>query len=105
MKSFFKKIKNSLNNLVSLNKINPHADWRKLIFIFFVVSVLLILFSLFLLYQIKNQQVFQEIGSSPEAPMLIDEKLLNKIEESFEQKSIIEKEIKNNLKSYKDPSI
>jgi hypothetical protein len=35
----------------------------------------------------------------------VKEELLKKVEESFERRLIIEKEIKNNLKSYSDPSL
>jgi hypothetical protein len=105
MNSLFKKIKNKINDLFSLNKINPHTSWKNLLFTFFIIVVLLILFSLYFLYQIRNQQIFKIIYSAPSSPNIVKEELLKKVEESFERRLIIEKEIKNNLKSYSDPSL
>lgn len=105
MNYFFKKIKNKINNLFSLNKINPHLDWRNLLFVFFTIVILLILLSLYFLYQIKNQQIFQVVSTIPSSPNIIKEELLLKTEDSFKEKLIKQKEIKNNIKLYLDPSL
>ncbi|MFA6251303.1 MAG: hypothetical protein WC603_01605 [Candidatus Paceibacterota bacterium] len=105
MKISFKKTENQIKKLFSPKKSNPHTDWRILLDIFFLVVVVLILFSFYLLYTIKNQQVFQIEPKSDETPTMINEKLLEKINNSFEQKSIKAREIKDGSKSYKDPSI
>ena len=105
MKIFLKKFKNKIKKLVSFKKINPHRHWRILLCVFFTVITLLILFSFFLLYKIKNQQIFKINSESNTTTVLINEKLLKKVEESFEQKLIKVQEIKEGLKEYEDPSL
>ena len=105
MKVFLKKFKNKIKKLISLKKINPHKHWKILLHVFFIVITLLILFSFYLLYKIKNQQIFKINPESNEATILIDKKLLKKVEESFDKKSTKVQEIKEGLKKYEDPSL
>lgn len=105
MKEFLIKIKNKLKSLIPFRKVNPHVYWNILLYIFFIIIIALILFSLYLLYEIKNQQIFQITSSSSQSSSLINEKLLNKVTESFNINLIKEKEIKNDINLYKDPSI
>lgn len=105
MKNFLLKIKNNTKNFAPFKKINPHIYWNNLLYFFSVVLVLLVLFSFYLLYKIKNQQIFQINPVSTESPLLIDEKILDKVTESFDIKAIKEKESKEGLYLYKDPSI
>lgn len=101
MKNLLPKIK----NIFSFKKINPHQYWKNLLYVFFTMIIILIIFSLYLLFNIKNQQIFKISSISTTPPSLINEKLLNKVTESFNNKTLREKEIKENGKIYKDPSL
>jgi len=105
MKEFLLKIKNKAKGFSLFKKINPHQHWKRLLHIFSIFLLILIIFSFYLLYKIKNQQIFQATDKSVITPNLINEKLLKKVTESFDTKLIKEKEIKEGLGSYKDPSI
>lgn len=105
MNEFIIKIKNKIKGFISFKKVNPHTHWRNLLYVFFIVVVLLILFSFFILYKIKNQQIFQIIPTSSESPILLNEKLLKRVTDSFNNKQIIEKQIKEGLILFKDPSL
>lgn len=105
MKISLEKIENKIKKSVSFKKINPHNHWRNLLRIFFVIIILLILFSFYVLYKIKNQQIFQIKPKSTDSVILVNEKLLEKVTESFNYKLIKEKEIKDGSKTYKDPSL
>lgn len=100
-----KKIKQKFIKSPKTDKINPHAHWVGLLNVFFVVITILILFSFFLLYKIKTQQIFQVETKVEVTPSIINEKLLNKVNESFKDKSVKEDEIKSGLKTYEDPSL
>lgn len=101
MKGLLIKVKSSL----SFKKINPHAHWKKILYLFMGVIIILMLFSFYLLYKIKNQQIFQTSIVKTEAPSLLNKKLLDKTTESFNNKLIKEKEIKNGIYLYEDPSL
>ena len=105
MKEFLTKNKNKLKDFISsFKKSNPHTHWNNLLYMFLVITIVLIIFSFYLLYEIKNQQVFQ-IKTSSVQINLMNEKLLNSVNESFNNKLIKEKEIQDGLDTYKDPSI
>jgi len=105
MKELLSKIEHKLKKLLSFRRMNPHVYWRNILYMFFVTMVVLILFSLYFLFNIKNQEIFQITPKSTKSPSLMNEKLLNKITESFDIKLIKEKEIKDGLILYKDPSL
>lgn len=104
MNDYLNKIKDKIKNLISFNKIKPHEHWKYLVNIFFVLIFLLILISFYLMYQIKNQQIYQVNPTSSQETVLVNEKLLEKVKKSYLDKSLIQDEIKNGLRSYKDPS-
>ena len=105
MKEILAKIENKLNEFNSFKKINPHVHWKNLIYIFFILIIILILFSFYLLFEIKNQQVFKVVSPATESPNLMNEALLKKVTKSFDDKLIKQKEIQDGLYSYKDPSL
>jgi type VI protein secretion system component VasK len=105
MKEFFSKVLNKLNGILSFKKINPHLHWRNLLYIFFMIMAVLILFSFYLLYQIKNQQIFQSAPTTALSPNLMNEKLLNEINKSFDIREVKQNEIKDAINTYKDPSL
>jgi len=105
MNEFSSKILNKLNDILSFKKINPHLHWRNLLYVFFIIMIVLILFSFYLLYQIKNQQIFQSTSTTTVTPNLMNEKLLNQINNSFDIRAAKQSEIKNAANTYKDPSL
>lgn len=105
MKKLLSKIKDKLKNLIPFRKVNPHVYWNNLLYIFCITIILLILFSLYMLYDIKNQQTLQIAPATSTTPSLINEKLLDKVNASFDSNLAKEKAIQNNLNLYKDPSL
>jgi hypothetical protein len=103
MKNILAKI--NIKKLFSFKKINPHNHWGKLLYVFMFMIIFLILFSFYLLYEIKNQQIFQTDKKIDDQPVLMNENLLKEVDEYFDLKTQKTKEIKDGLKSYKDPSI
>jgi len=105
MKISLDNVLNKVKKFISFKKINPHKHWRNLLYIFFVIIIILVLFSFYILYKIKNQEIFQIKPKPTDSTLLINEKLLEKVTESFNQKLIKEKEARDGVKIYKDPSI
>jgi hypothetical protein len=99
MKDFLIKIKSKSKSFVPPKKTSPHVYWNNLLAIFSIVIVVLILFSLYLLNQIKNHQMFQVTPATEEASNLINEKLLDRVNTSFTNNGVDDPEI------YKDPSV
>lgn len=104
MKIDFKKIKEKFKKSSKVGRMNPHAHWVGLLNMFFIVVTILILFSFFLLYKIKTQQIFQVKTEIEASPSIINEKLLNRVNEFFDNKSTRKTEIETGVKTYKDPS-
>lgn len=105
MKESLIKTKNKLKKLFSFKRMNPHVYWKNLLYVFFVIITILILLSFYILSQIRNQQIFQIAPKSGEQPSLMDEKLFNKVTESFNNKLVKEKEVEDSPTEYKDPSL
>jgi hypothetical protein len=105
MKSFLNKTKNKIKIYFSFKKINPHKHWQNLLFVFLFIVFILGLFSFYLLYKVKKQEIFNFDPKSSSQVILIDEKLLKKVQESFEEKRTKEKEIKSGAILYNDPSL
>lgn len=84
---------------------NPHKYWKILLTTFFSIIGLLILFSFYLFYQIKNDKIFQVETNEAKNEILLNEKLINKIEKDFEFKREKIEEIEKNKVFLKDPSL
>lgn len=104
---FLSKLKSNIrkSGFHASKVLNPHKHWRVLLWVFSGVVILLIAFSLYLLYQIKNEYIFQVTTSSNETPILLKEKLMKNVIEVFELKADKENSLKLNPPSYIDPSI
>jgi len=105
MNNYILKIKNVLNKIHDFFKINPHKHWVFLLYVFFILTSVLILFSFYLLYQIKNENVFQVKVEPDEKLNLLKEDLLKKVLSEAERKEAVTNDIKNNIIQYKDPSL
>ncbi len=104
MNNFSLKIKNKLKLISDFLKINPHRHWIFLLYVFFVLNIILIIFSLYLLYEIKNEQIFQIKIDKQIKQTLLKDDLLKKVTDLYDAKAKIEQEIKNKPFLYSDPS-
>ncbi len=107
MKNILSKLKRSFssNKKKGARFINPHKHWILLLQFFSIGVLVLIVFSIYVLYKIKNDQIFQTTSVLQDNNKSIKEDLLKNITESFEIKSKKETEIVNNPPSYSDPSL
>lgn len=98
----------SKNNIFQKNKfkknINPHRHWMKLLNLFFIFFIILIFFSFFLLFKIKTQSIFQVETKNSDDLVIINERLLDMVNNIFDTKLVNEKNIKNGVLNYTDPS-
>ncbi len=104
MNKIFLKIKNQLKIFNDFFKINPHRQWSFLLSMFFVLVSIVILFSLYLLYEIKNEKIFQIKIVKHEKGTLLKDDLLEKITDLYKVKAEKEEEINKNQPIYSDPS-
>jgi hypothetical protein len=105
MNNLFKKVENRIKGLHKARLINPHVHWTMLVQLFLVMALILIIFGFYLLYKIRNEQIFQTTPSfSSNPPSLIKEELLEKVTNSFKKKEILNKEIEAGSISFSDPS-
>lgn len=86
MKTILIKIKEFFRKIINFFNINPHKHWNVLLLVFFVLTVLLISFSLYILFEIKNDKIFQTKIIENENRILLKEDLLEKTMESFNVK-------------------
>lgn len=105
MKEYLIKIKDLIKKAISFRGINPHRHWKNVLYFFSAVVIIIVVFSFFLLFKIKNQQIFQVETPIIEQTNIINESLFNKVHESFENKLIKQKEVISGAILYKDPSL
>lgn len=106
MINFLEKFKKPKTSLPLHKDINPHRHWIIMLRVFFIISLLLIVFSLYLLYSIKNTQVFQaaDVVNKPIKSSL-KETLLDSVTKSLNEKDAKEASLIAHPLSYGDPSI
>lgn len=105
MQKFLSKIREQINKIHNFFQINPHKHWKFVVSVFFVFVFVLVLFSLYLLYEIKNDQIFQVKKEQQETKTLLKESLLKNTIREFEIKAKEETDIKNGIYTYSDPSL
>ncbi len=106
MKIDFKKTfsKKKVFNTKDQNYINPHRGWRNLIWVSTFLGLLLIVFSLYLFFQIKKDQLFNIEKVEEVKTEVINQKSLERIVNAFEQKGKNREKILNKEINFKDPS-
>ena len=105
MIKFFKKTNKSIKIRHKENFINPQSSWVKLVQFFLVLGFILIAFSFYILFLIKNDNGFHvEPDKSDNPPSLIEEDLLDRVNESINRKEINNKNIESGNIKFKDPS-
>ena len=104
MHNFLDKFKKSSTTLPLHKTMNPHKHWIVMLWVFCGVAMVLIIFSLYLLYSIKNEQVFQVVSTENKPASLLKEKLLDSTLSSLKIKDDKEKELMAHPLVYPDPS-
>ena len=99
------KIKEKLNYLKSSKSRNPHEHWSFLLGISLVLAFILILVSIYFLYEIKNEQIFKSSVNIPTKHSAIREDLLKNIKDSSDFKVKNQIDLDNNKTFYPDPSL
>lgn len=95
MRFSFKEIKNKIKTVFYFKVINPHKHWRNILITFLVLIIIVIFFDFYLLYKINYDKIYKIIPKENEASLRIDEKLLERTNEYFDQKMIKENELRN----------
>ncbi len=102
-------MENILSKIKSQKKIthilNPHKHWIILLWVFGCIACCLIIFSLYLLFQIKNEQIFQVSPTVIEDQTLVKDKLLKSVSDSYTTKAVKEESVKTAPLKYLDPSL
>lgn len=102
---FLSKIKNHTKREDNYSIPNPHKHWMILLLIFLILVVCLIMFSLYLLFQIRGDQVFQVKPTLDDKPTILKEDLLKNVTQIFEEKAKKENDLSTNPPFYRDPSL
>ncbi|MEI7689030.1 MAG: hypothetical protein WCI91_02475 [Candidatus Nomurabacteria bacterium] len=105
MNNFLLKINKCVRSVKNFFKINPHKHWISMLYLFFILVFFLILFSIYLLYKIKEDQVFQVDLKQRNQPSLLKEDLLKKITDLQDKKAQKILEVSNNPSVFNDPSL
>lgn len=95
MKSFIKKINNKIRISICFKTINPHRHWKGMLITFLVLITMVIIFDLYVLYRINNDEMYKIAPREDNYRASINESLLKKVNEQFDQKLIKEKELRN----------
>lgn len=94
----FNKSKGGLN-------FSPHRNWIILLTAFSLLVGVLIIFSLYLLFEIRDDNIFQIKPTINEKPENLNEDILKSTIDSFNQKLDYTKNINDNPPVFKDPSL
>ena len=90
---------------VKEQSINPHKHWRNLLIAFSVVIFALILWSIYLLYSIKNDQIFHNDTVPAVSVSQLKQNSLDTVTKSFDDKSKKENDLMTNPPVFPDPSL
>lgn len=106
MKIDFKKFL-KINRKIDLrhkNCISPHKGWKTLVWIVVFSGFLLIIFSLYLFFNIKNEKFFQVKVEENTNIVAVDQNKLDKIIKEFDVKKENTQKLLNGEVNFKDPS-
>ena len=105
MNNFLSPINKLIKEVNNFFKINPHKHWNFFVNIFFIFVSALIVFSLYLLYEIKNEQIFQVKLEQQDSQTLLKDDALKNIIDLFNSKEDKVIKINSSLPLYSDPSL
>ncbi len=96
MKNIFKKTIQEIKPFKKKIIIDPHKHWMYVLKIFFAAIIVLIIFSIYLLFEIKDENVFYPNNTLQRTQSLLKENLLKEITDYFDLKAINSQNIRNN---------
>lgn len=96
MNKLFFKIKNVFKMINGFFDINPHKHWKVFLYLFFIITFCLLILSFYLFFKIKNDQVYEPIKVESNKKIILKEKLLKEVVESFDKKAETYNTILNN---------
>jgi len=105
MNSFLQKINSKLKILKNFFNINPHKHWNFLVYTFLTLVFVFVLFSFYLLSEIRNEKIFQVTTTQKDNPILIKETLLKNIINLYDKKAKKVLDANTTLVPYNDPSL
>ncbi len=105
MNSFFTHFKQAKKSSHVMHELNPHRQWIILVRASIFVGFGLVAMSIYFLFQIRNDQVFQFSRSRTVKTQAVNEKALKKTTDLFEEKARIHEDLIKNAPVYRDPSI
>lgn len=105
MNKFLKKIEFKKNKTTKkVGVMNPHRYWSVMIKSFLILISLFILLGFYVLFKIKNEQIFQITPDKEVTPVLINEKLLDNFNTVLRDKENRTLEINKGQTNFSDPS-
>jgi len=107
MKNILDKIKLLFKheNVAERHDINPHKHWVRILGVFAIVIIGLIIFSFYVLFEIKNDRFSKDSFIRKEDKAILKEDLLKEVLDSLYKKSLKEKQIRTEQVLYEDPSL
>lgn len=87
MNNLTNKIKYIFKKIKEFFIINPHKHWKVFLHLFAMITLVFVIFSFYLFFKIENEQVYESITVSPDKKIILKEKLLKQVLDSFEQKA------------------
>lgn len=105
MNNFLIKINKIKKSVHDFFKVSPHKHWTVLMVLFLSLIFILILLSLYFLYEIKNEKIFQIKTDQKPKQTLLKEKLLKNTTEFYDDRAKNTEDINSKGIPYKDPGI
>jgi hypothetical protein len=87
------KFKEGCKKVKGFFVMNPHKHWKVFLYLFAVIIVCFIIFSFYLFFQIKKDKGYEPISVEANKRILLKEKLLKEVVDSFDQKALKYNEI------------
>jgi len=79
-------------------------DWSTMLGAFLVVTIVIVVLSLYLFYRVVKGEIFSSYNTKTEAGEVLDENILKQVVRSFESKNELLNELKSVPQSFADPS-
>jgi hypothetical protein len=105
MINLFKKNNKKYKMIHKFKFMNPNKHWLFLVKTFIIMSVGLIIFSLYLLFIVSDDNSFQSANNqSKNPPVFVEEGLLEKVRDSIKEKNTERQDIESGIIYFVDPS-
>jgi hypothetical protein len=104
MHNFLEKFKHSNIPIHATKEVNPHRHWVILLKVFFVGLSVLVFGSIYLLYQIENEQFVPSVSVSKQQETVLKESLISSVSVIMKNKMEFTMELDAHPLAYPDPS-